>query len=227
MFIWQLNLEANMNSTSTQRRIPPNISIAPRLIVVSSIFYSIALSLFVTRVYVRYQTRKLGKDDFALGAGVVRCSASLAKSNLENVLANFWYSQASGTALFIIQSISVAHGTGRHIFYLSWEDFQLQFLLNIIVAEFYVWAVTMIKMSLSFMLLRIQNSRPWKIGLYALIFPQLGLAIASVFLDVLRCYPMRAAWDFSIPRDRCHPLLTYRTSILISSGMLSNFPSLD
>jgi hypothetical protein len=189
MFIWQSNLEANMNSTSTKRRIPPNISIAPRLIVVSSIFYSIALSLFVTRVYVRYQTRKLGKDDFALGAGVVRRSASLAKSNLKNVLANFWYSQASGTALFIIQSISVAHGTGRHIFYLSWEDFQLQFLLNIIVAEFYVWAVTMIKMSLSFMLLRIQNSRPWKIGLYAATRCERRGTFPSQGIGVTHCSP--------------------------------------
>jgi hypothetical protein len=183
--------------------------------------------LFVTRIYVRHQTRKLGKDDFALGAGVVRCSASLAKNNLEKVPANFCYSQASGTALFIIQFISAAHGTGRHIFYLSWEDLQLQVLLNLIVSEFYVWAVTMIKMSLSFMLLRIQNSRPWKIGLYALIVPQLGLAISLVFLDVLRCYPMRAAWDFSIPRDRCHPLVTYRTLILISSSMSNIFPFHD
>lgn len=62
-----------MNTTRLPHQ-PPDVSIAPRLITVSSIFYTLALSLFATRFYVRFRDRKLGKDDLALSAGMVRRS---------------------------------------------------------------------------------------------------------------------------------------------------------
>jgi hypothetical protein len=50
---------------------PPDVSIAPRLVATASITFVIALSLFTCRIYIRFRSHRLGKDDFALSIGMV------------------------------------------------------------------------------------------------------------------------------------------------------------
>jgi hypothetical protein len=81
----------------------------------------------------------------------------------------------------------------------------------------------MIKISLSFMLLRLRDTRPWRTGLYTLMISQLVVAVTLLLLDLFRCQPIRAAWDFSIPRDRCIKYFNVKTSIYISSSESLHF----
>jgi hypothetical protein len=62
----------------TTRR-PPDVSIAPRLVVTTTLTLLLALSLFTTRIYIRKLNHRLGKEDYALIAGVVCNLLSIAR----------------------------------------------------------------------------------------------------------------------------------------------------
>jgi hypothetical protein len=50
---------------------PPDVSIAPRLVIATSTTFLLAILLFISRIYVRHRDHRLGKDDIALSAGMV------------------------------------------------------------------------------------------------------------------------------------------------------------
>jgi hypothetical protein len=53
---------------------PPNVSIAARLVVSVSVFFLFALASVVTRLYTRFQTCRLGVDDYFIAVAMVGMS---------------------------------------------------------------------------------------------------------------------------------------------------------
>jgi hypothetical protein len=73
------------------------------------------------------------------------------------------------------------------------------------IEEFYVWGTTSIRISICLMIMRIIGStnKHWRIGLSVLIASLCVFSITSTCFNYLQCRPIRALWDYSMPRDLC------------------------
>ncbi len=73
-----------------------------------------------------------------------------------------------------------------------------------IVAEIAsTWSVALLKTSIAIMLLRFQQARSWALFLYAVIGVQIATAVFVTIMQLTRCIPIQATWDFTLPQDRC------------------------
>jgi hypothetical protein len=90
----------------------------------------------------------------------------------------------------------------------------------------YVLAVTFIKLSLAFMLIRIQKERVWRRAISCLIAVVVMEGLAAFLVDMLRCHPHRAEWDFTYPRSDCKSFDWLKNWLFIASSMSSSRPSL-
>jgi hypothetical protein len=74
---------------------------------------------------------------------------------------------------------------------------------NFILSQIFVLAMTIIKLSLVLSVLRLNNDRPWRIGLYC-IFAFLCIICTAYFVAMmLSCTPISAIWNFQDPNGKC------------------------
>ncbi|PVH91816.1 hypothetical protein DM02DRAFT_663580 [Periconia macrospinosa] len=184
--------------------------IPTRVIVSTTIFFIIALSLCTFRIYVRLRYFSFSWDDGFILAAMI-----------------------CGAGIYITGMISIAHGLGNHSnTLLAWELNKIA-CITLFETQLYVWAVTSIKISIALLLLRIREwSRSWKRGLTALMIFVASLAVACFVVAFTKCRPVHAIWDFSFPRWKCQSPkfqriwgTTMSVLFLISDAILALLPA--
>ncbi|KAF1817227.1 hypothetical protein P152DRAFT_426905 [Eremomyces bilateralis CBS 781.70] len=184
--------------------LPSNISQGPKLISLFSVFYAIALIAVLSRLWIRFRMVRFGLDDWFILAAM-----------------------ACATGLYIIAMVGIANGLGRHIHYLTPDEIVFNARTSIFVTEFYVWGVTMAKISLLIMLFRLVGEhKRWKQGIVISIAIMVVLAVASSLWNYLQCRPLKALWDLSISRDACINKKYWRDpgTFMVSDILLSLLP---
>jgi hypothetical protein len=58
----------------------------------------------------------------------------------------------------------------------------------------WVWALCIIRMSVALMLLRLKDSRPWKITVWTVIAVQVCMVIVGTTMHLVLCDPISARW---------------------------------
>jgi hypothetical protein len=90
---------------------------------------------------------------------------------------------------------------------------------------FWISAVSCVKISVTLMLLRIRDDRPWRMGLYVLMAFIMAAAILNVILELIQCKPIKAFWDRTTPGAVCWSPAKVQASLYISAGKPIAAPS--
>src|ERR1700712_2171263 len=121
---------------------PRSDSVLPFVVSTTMVFYILALITFILRIYSRTRPyMNLGWDDYTM------------------MIAMFF---ATGDA--IVQVAVVSTTKGQHTMYIPREKLSLAAQVGFIGVPMWVWSMTVLKISVALMLLRIKGTRKWKIG---------------------------------------------------------------
>ena len=201
----------------------PDISKGALVVGITTFLHIISLSLFGVRIYTRVRpTLRLGLDDYFLALAVVCVivtSAFFSHSMKLHSLADP-VNQLFDVTEWILLLIGVRYGVGRHNFYLTpYETEQAEKFLFISQPP-YAWALAFAKLSIIWMLIRIQRDhKVWKIFLY---FMMAFVTLTSVTMNVFQfslCKPLAAIWDHSIDNPVCLPPAVGQMSIYVTAAM--------
>jgi len=92
-------------------------------------------------------------------------------------------------------------------------------LMGIFIEDFYVCSALCIKLSLLYMLLRIvTGSKAWQRAIHALMLFIVLNVVSCLVSHHRQCYPIKALWDYSYPREACLRRETFRAWLYINSG---------
>ena len=163
--------------------IPPNElhrNRGPLLLGVVTPFFAIALLLSIFRLVIRLRSRIQGLDDLFLFLGILGM-----------------------TGQYATYVVNIQYGLGRHMATLSPDDAMFDSHIGFVEGEFVAYTITFVRISFIFTILRFLDSRLWRFFLYSLIGILFSFSIVSIVLDMLHCRPLRAFWDFSLPRTAC------------------------
>jgi rhodopsin domain-containing protein len=109
---------------------------------------------------------------------------------------------------------------GRHVFYLSPEQRNFQARVGLFNVEFYVYTVTLVKLSIAWMLKRFMpDVKLWQQGLNILMLFLAAIAIACSCVDYTRCHPFREIWNSSSPPSNCNNKFFFGLWVYLASGM--------
>ncbi|KAF2459124.1 hypothetical protein BDY21DRAFT_274663, partial [Lineolata rhizophorae] len=163
---------------------------------VSYSLYGIAMALFLGRMYARLTPgwRNLQADDYTMIVCVICIT----------------FSQA-------IATVAVQTGFGEHAQFLPPDSLEEIIRLNVISGISWTWGITFLKISVTFMLLRITIDRFWQYGLYFAMLVIMATGVAATVLQVIMCDPLSALWDASISLDHCWSQKTMAQNVYIGS----------
>lgn len=121
---------------------------------------------------------------------------------------------------FVLLLIGVYYGVGRHNYYVpDDEEVEAEKWLFLCQPPF-PWALAFSKMSIAWMLLRIQRERPWwKWSMYLLMFVAFGVAVVSNIFQLSACKPLYAVWDHSNPDAVCTDPKISQVSIYVTASL--------
>ncbi|KAF1997025.1 hypothetical protein P154DRAFT_300778 [Amniculicola lignicola CBS 123094] len=147
---------------------PPgsNVNLAPVVLGVTGSLYLILFALFAGRICTRLQFRKLGWDDLFLTLGLI--------------------SALTQWALFMA---STQYGAGRHSEFMDLARQGAARQLLFTSSIFYSPSITLVKICIAWMLLRLKHTRPWAFFLWSLIVVQVASCTASLAFQLLECAP--------------------------------------
>ncbi|KAH7132734.1 hypothetical protein EDB81DRAFT_659704 [Dactylonectria macrodidyma] len=169
-----------------------------KMVTISSTLQLIALIIVGGRIYSRMKPAfRLWWDDYAI-----------------------IMSMALATSTWIIMLLSVQSGLGRHNYYLSAEQSREATKLFFIQQPLWNWAMSMAKISIALLLLRIdRDSRPWRIFLYLMIAVLLLISFTITGFQFSVCRPLAAFWDKAITGATCIPNEVLQVSIYVLSSL--------
>ncbi|KAK3933647.1 hypothetical protein QBC46DRAFT_432099 [Diplogelasinospora grovesii] len=160
----------------------PDISKAPLLVGVTAMLHVISLSLYGARICARIWTRitpsiRLGLDDYFITAAVMFDMME-----------------------WVLLLVSITYGVGRHNYYISAANMVLAEKFLFLSQPPYAWSLAFSKMSIAWMLMRIQRDRKlWAACMYFIMFFVVGIAITMNAFQFSMCRPLWAIWDHSNP----------------------------
>jgi hypothetical protein len=124
-----------------------------------------------------------------------------------------------GTALIIA---IYANGGGQH----SWDVSPEQNLMNLRIyfarSFFYMWSITMVKVSVALFFMRFATRRLFTRFLQVSIILLLTSTFCLFFAILLQCNPVDAAWNKSITEAHCYPTQTNTDLWYIVNGKFSS-----
>ncbi|KUJ23497.1 uncharacterized protein LY89DRAFT_713942 [Mollisia scopiformis] len=187
-----------MSGLADNNNLPRNQDVGPVLMAVTGIFAGLVLITTSCRVYVRIMSRVFGWDDAMI---LVTVAFALARLAVE-----------------IKQS---QHGNGKHRVYLSTYDYMMINMWGWYAQVFLFAAVACLKVSIGFLILRIKDTKTFKILVYTLMagvcFTNFGVVIillaeckpagfwrgsaAKCWPDKIRIYSIYATIAFSVTTD--------------------------
>ncbi|KAK4149390.1 hypothetical protein C8A00DRAFT_18909, partial [Chaetomidium leptoderma] len=116
--------------------------------------------------------------------------------------------------------VAIHYGVGRHNYYVPDDEEVLAEKWLFLCQPPFPWALAFSKMSIAWMLIRIQRDRPWWTwSMYFLMFVSAGIAIVSNIFQLSACKPLAAVWDHSIVDAVCADPNTSQTSIYVTASI--------
>ncbi|RMX86331.1 hypothetical protein D0869_03161 [Hortaea werneckii] len=182
---------------------PPANSIGWRLTLVSYLLIILSAISTVLRLWARADARALGKDDWSILAGT-----------------------AFAIVLSALSIVGVQHGKGQHAVYLSeaqilWVS-KLSFINQIILFV----ALCLVKMSICFLVLRIQGNAKWlRWSLWVVMALMVVTTLEASISLLAECDPVRGYWDRGLVEQgkaSCHTPEVRIYSIYVQAGKLLN-----
>jgi len=176
----------------------PDISQGPVLVGVTVALHVISLSLFATRIYTRvWPKMRLGLDDYFITAAV-----------------------AFDMVEWVLLLISIGYGVGRHNYYVHPDDLVQAEKFLFLSQPPYAWALAFAKLSIAWMLLRIQrDQKGWPIFLYGMMVFVVLVAVTMNSFQLSIAKPLAAVWDHSIPDATFMDITVAQTSIYVTAAM--------
>lgn len=114
--------------------------------------------------------------------------------------------------------LATLHGFGRHNYYLSTEQSREATKFFFIQQPLWAWAISMSKVSIALLLLRIdRDSQLWRMFLYLMIAVLLLIPVTMMCFQLSACRPLAAIWDKAITSATCLPKEVLQVSIYILS----------
>ncbi|KAH8846661.1 hypothetical protein MCOR27_000405 [Pyricularia oryzae] len=163
----------------------------------------LAIGITVLRVWVRRKfLSKLSLDDYSM------------------VMATITLIAMTGTVF-----AQVFNGAGRHIEYIPPPVVIRGLHYNFASQPLCLIALGFARVSVSFFLIRLANSRKYKWILWFLIGLTVVLTVVGVFQTLFQCRPMAFVWDKSIPGGECvsTEYLVYSSYVSSSLSCASDF----
>ncbi|KAH6855354.1 hypothetical protein B0I37DRAFT_302361 [Chaetomium sp. MPI-CAGE-AT-0009] len=113
---------------------------------------------------------------------------------------------------------AIHYGVGRHNYYVPDDKEVLAEKWLFLGQPPFPWALALSKMSIAWMLIRIQRDRPWWTwSMYFLMFVSFGVAVVSNIFQLSACKPLWAVWDHSNPDAVCTDPAVSQTSIYVTA----------
>jgi hypothetical protein len=183
-------------SAFAPQNIPPNESRVTPYAVVSCVFYTLALVIFVLRIYDRRRRNNLALEDLFISIAVV--------SNCLFYKVLLTPSKFTLTGQFIFNMLAITYGVGHHFYYVSAENGAKLGKISLLGDEMYIYTVTFAKLSIATMLKRFMTDvKAWRYGLNILMVTSVIEAIVSSCISFTQCIPIKAIWDFTYPKSAC------------------------
>jgi hypothetical protein len=102
--------------------------------------------------------------------------------------------------------MEVHYGLGRHIASLGFESIAMVAKYMIISGLLCIWGIAFVKCSLICTLMRLLDTRGWKIFLYGLMTFIILITTGTLMFSIFRCHPVEAAWESDqYPPTACVP----------------------
>jgi hypothetical protein len=111
--------------------------------------------------------------------------------------------QALAMANWAFIVITVHYTGGKHTMYVSPENLTNAFRYSFYLILIWIWSLTWVKLSISLMLLRIKQSKAWKIGIWTMVAFLCLSAVAGTLAGLFQCTPIKANWELEIRQASC------------------------
>ncbi|KAM5350127.1 hypothetical protein ACJ41O_006632 [Fusarium nematophilum] len=151
--------------------LPPDENVGPVLLGVSGTLIVLVVTTTSLRIWVRCALRSLKWDDYTIVIAALL-----------------------GIARFAIQVVQVGVGNGRHIWYISKEDYMTNTMLGLIAIMLLFASMCFLKISILLLLLRLEGSRRLRYSIWAIIA---GLVITNFGCNIIflaECDRFEAYW---------------------------------
>ncbi|KAL5464945.1 hypothetical protein PMIN06_000898 [Paraphaeosphaeria minitans] len=164
----------NFNLPSTRFRVGGgDINQGPILLGVGSALLLISILLLAARLWSRlHPVYRLKIDDWTVLAATIL-----------------------GIVHYFLLVISVLNGLGRRTFSVPAAGRSTAMRYLFISQVFWYWSVTLIKLSVALLLLRLKQTRPWRSFLYLIMAIAISAAIVQTCFQFLQCRPFSVFWD--------------------------------
>jgi hypothetical protein len=111
---------------------------------------------------------------------------------------------------YILLAVAVLNGLGRRAFFVPAARRSTAMRYLFISQLFWYWSVTLIKLSVALLLLRLKQTRPWRSFLYLIMALAISAAVVQTFFQFLQCRPFSVFWDARMFRSA----VCFRRSII-------------
>ncbi|KAF2396331.1 hypothetical protein EJ06DRAFT_483764 [Trichodelitschia bisporula] len=145
-------------------------------------------------MYARCQPRNLWWDDYTICGAMVLSFAS-----------------------FAVTIAAMTVGYGRHIEHVSKTDFVTFSHLMFINQPLWVLEVTLVKISVAFMLLRIRRTRGWRIAMWVTIAYLTVNAVVVIAFQFTECRPLSFYWNRSLTGGVCRSPKVVQICVIVTS----------
>ncbi|OAF99505.1 uncharacterized protein CC84DRAFT_1157588 [Paraphaeosphaeria sporulosa] len=187
----------SMNGTAPNFNFPPagfrmsggDMNQGPIFLGVGSALLFISILLLAARLWSRlHPVYRLKIDDWTVLAATV-CYSLLPPSTANTG------PQILAIVQYFLLIISVLNGFGRRTFFVppARRSTALRYLF--ISQVFWYWSVTLVKLSVALLLLRLKQTRPWRSFLYLIMAIAISAAIVQTCFQFLQCRPFSVFWD--------------------------------
>lgn len=103
--------------------------------------------------------------------------------------------------------------------FLTLDEFQQVIKFGVLSVPIWALSIACIKTSVACLLLRFQQTRIWRISLYALIGVTIVTSVGFFIFTFFQCIPLAAAWDPTIQGARCVGSNIFRIVSNTTSGI--------
>jgi hypothetical protein len=119
---------------------------------------------------------------------------------------------------FLLVSFACEYGLGRRTAFVSDSNRSSALRLIFTLQVVFYWSITLVKLSVAFLLIRLKPTRRWKIFLYSTITLLLLNVIAQTLFQFLQCRPFSIYWDPSVASQaQCVSKVVINTNIIVNS----------
>ncbi|CAO2647340.1 Nn.00g082620.m01.CDS01 [Neocucurbitaria sp. VM-36] len=200
----------------------PNDTQAPMLIGATGSLLLVAILLLFARLWSRLgPISNLGMEDWTVvGATVyptMQNTKKITKANKTNPY------QILAMVKFLLVILACSHGFGRHALFVTQSDRSSAFRLLFACQVIWYWSITLVKLSVALLLLRLKPGRAWRIFLFSTMGVLVLSAMVQTIFQFLQCQPFRSYWDpsvfFSKGGVKCVPERAINGNIIAGSAV--------